>query len=195
MAIQSRFVLRALLLSLTFHAWLLLQSPSHVSLPASLPMEVDLRPAAPGVAKMPLPDIAHEARRESAPPARAAAALPRPAPHANAARARADNAIALEGADLAEVRKSYVFDLARAARRIKSGVMANVSQREHGLCEVRVMVNGGDVPRASLQASSGNARIDAAALELVEAALAKTAVPPDLRGEPFDLVLPLHFGD
>ena len=194
MTINARFILRALAISLLFHAWLLLQAPPRVSLPVSTSLEAELRPTAKAEAQTlrAKPPSNKQPSARATPAARDIASV---APARDAAMPSAARASPLSGLDLAEARKSYVFALVHEARRVRQTALSGLAQDVRVTSEVRVAVNADGVPQALLQTSSGDARIDDAALTLVSAALARTPVPEDLRGAALDLVLPLRFGD
>jgi len=63
-----------------------------------------------------------------------------------------------------------------------------------GTTEGRVAVEaGGAVRRADLSRSSGHALLDAAALEMLGTALARTQLPESLRGQSFAVLMPVVF--
>lgn len=199
MAINTRFVWRALAISLIFHVWLLLQAPPRVVLPANMPLDVALRPIASApqaIEPLPRRAFAQKAGKSNVRERHVVQDAEEVVFHdREAAPVSAATASQIIRFNLAEARKSYVFALAREAGRAKQTVLSGLPPGLRGICEVRVTVGADGTLLARLQTSSGNQRIDAAAVGLVDAALTRAPIPENLRGEAFDLVLPLGFGD
>ncbi|SMB24559.1 putative TonB family protein [Sterolibacterium denitrificans] len=90
--------------------------------------------------------------------------------------------------------RQYRIDLAMAARRFRNYPAAARNAGIGGITGVRVVVAAdGQSQGAELHSSSGNALLDAAALEMLGNAAQATAVPPALRGRAFDVLIPVAF--
>lgn len=96
------------------------------------------------------------------------------------------------GPDAAGLRQ-YRLALAGEARRFRHYPEAARRAGVAGTVEVRVMVRGSAPPQTELVHSSGRALLDAAALEMLRVAAARTPLPDSLRGIEFAVLLPVVF--
>lgn len=113
--------------------------------------------------------------------------MPLSAPAASAAPLDA------RGPDAAGLRQ-YRLALAGEARRFRSYPNAAQHAGITGTAEVRVTVSAAGATRhADLARSSGHAALDAAALDMLRQAAARTQPPESLRGQDFAVLLPVVF--
>lgn len=97
------------------------------------------------------------------------------------------------GPDAAGLRQ-YRLALAAEARRFRRYPDAARQEGITGTAEVRVTVSAAGTPRqADLASSSGHAALDAAALDMLRRAAARTVLPESLRGQEFAVLLPVVF--
>jgi len=96
------------------------------------------------------------------------------------------------GPDAAGLRQ-FRLALAGEARRFRSYPEAARREGMAGTAEVRVLVNGGAQRQTELARSSGHALLDTAALDMLRAAAARTALPESLRCQEFAVLLPVVF--
>jgi protein TonB len=96
------------------------------------------------------------------------------------------------GPDAAGLRQ-YRLALAGEARRFRSYPEAARREGMAGTAEVRVSVGAGVQRQTELVRSSGHAMLDTAALGMLRAAAARTALPESLRGQEFAVLLPVVF--
>ncbi len=96
------------------------------------------------------------------------------------------------GPDAAGLRQ-YRIALAGEARRFRNYPETARRAGLAGAAEVRVSVAAGAPRQTELTRSSGHAILDTAALEMLRAAAARTALPESLRGQEFAVLLPVVF--
>jgi len=142
-------------------------------------------PAAVPAAVMPAPTLAAEIAptelQDSAPAASPAAPLP---------IAKAASEVGLDAGGL----RQYRVALASQARQFRRYPEAARRGALTGTAEVRVTIEAaGGVRRTELNKSSGHAALDAAALEMLRQAAARTDLPASLRGQSFAVLLPVVF--
>lgn len=113
---------------------------------------------------------------------------------------RSGSAVATTGPDLdsaeldAEDLRAYRLALAVGARSHWHYPAEAFQQGQFGVVNVRVSMAGGGAGMVSLERSSGYRSLDAAAVEMLRAALIATDAPEGLRGRRFSLVIPVEFG-
>lgn len=213
-------LLRALAASLLLHVVLILQprtdeGMSHSSPPKLLTAILHSHAVSAFATTVPAPvlHVPHEilpARARQMTPAAEQAAAPReqqPATEAtgvatasrntgstNDAATLAAHANDEDDLNFAEGKKAYLFAIAAEARRVKKYPPRAVAAGWAGTAEIRIVVSaGGVVQPPQLYKSSDLPDLDNAALAFVGIALKRTPVPEKLRGQAFDLVVPVIF--
>jgi protein TonB len=94
---------------------------------------------------------------------------------------------------------AYRLELARAARQFRRYPSAARARGVAGTAEIRVGAVSlprslaTSVPVATVSRGSGSELLDAAALAMVEQAIAVAQIPPGLAGRSFKLYLPIEF--
>lgn len=150
-------------------------------------------PAAPGAAAHPkvtaaptrLPEVDSAAARAGGEVAPTAAAQ---VPTAATVRASDERGPSLAG--LRQFRLALAIEARRFRRYPEMARRAGLA----GTVDVRVLVDaGGQLRRTELGRSSGNATLDAAALEMMQQAAQRATLPEALRGEDFAVLLPVVF--
>ena len=209
---------RALGISLLLHFLLLWPSPPVPDIDDPLPfLTATLRqPSVPAPTVPPVrreaPSVEPERHKRAAtapktPPPTIAApsaapltavALPRSeissAPTATAAVAAPTAALAVPPSDgSAEGMRQYRLALAVEARRYKRYPPRALDAGIGGTAELRIEVADGRVAEVTLARPSGDAALDAAALEMLRKAAPRTAVPEALRRRTFAVSLPIVF--
>lgn len=106
--------------------------------------------------------------------------------------ARSAGGMRTEGAD-AEGMRQYRVALAREARRYRDYPAAALAAGIGGVAEIRVEVAASGGEQVALARSSGDGRLDEAALGMVGRAAPRTALPETLRGKAFAVNVPLQF--
>ena len=214
---------RALAISLLLHFLLLWPSPPERRADEpSVPLTATLReppavaePSAPrSAAAVPAAPAPAARRREAARPRAVfadAAALPAVAAAATSAAPsttdvlpRSENlparvataaaaAVAPAADGSAEGMRQYRLALAVEARRFKRYPPRALDAGIGGTAEIRIEIADGRMREVALARPSGDASLDAAALEMMRKAAPRTAVPETLRGREFVVSLPIVF--
>lgn len=96
------------------------------------------------------------------------------------------------GPDAAGLRQ-YRLALAGEARNFRNYPETARRTGAIGIAEVRVIVSGHAPRQTELSRSSGHAELDAAAVEMLQAAAARAPLPDSLRGQAFAVLLPVVF--
>ncbi len=156
-------------------------APQRVPEPAQQPATPRPAPAVPLVA--PVAATATSAALPRGEPA-APAAMPEAAPRAAAPAPRDGSAEGL---------RQYRLALAFEARRHKRYPPRALDAGIGGTVEVRVEVAEGRAAEVTLARPSGDASLDAAALEMMRKAAPRAAVPESLQRRSFAVVLPIVF--
>lgn len=215
----SRSFIHALMLSLAVHAALLLsvvgELPAMPEVPSArikavlaersvakpLPVLVPKSPALP-IKPRPLsmPDLAFRSPVVPTPAAPADSVPPSPsAPAERAADSPVPSAATSTGTPLregasADELRQYRLSLAIAARRFKRYPALARERGWEGTVDVAIVVNALlPTPEVNLIHSSGHAALDEQALEMIGQAARLTALPGNLQGRNFRLLLPVQF--
>lgn len=207
----------ALAISLALHFLLLWPSPSVPDIDDPLPtlMATLRQPSVPAPPASPVrreaPSVEPERHRQAATaptptptiaaPSTApltAAVLPRSeissAPTATAAAAAPVAALAAPPSDgSVEGMRQYRLALAVEARRYKRYPLRALDAGIGGTAEVRIEVADGRTTEVTLARPSGDASLDAAALDMIRKAAPRAAVPETLRRRSFAVSLPIVF--
>lgn len=153
--------------------------------PLPEPAETQSMPSAPGA-------VASPALAPTAP--MASAALIQPAPAVDAALASAANRDMSASAVSREGLNAYRIALALQARRFKRYPAQARTEGLGGRAEVKLLVGADGRPQAAvLSHSSSHDVLDRAALAMVDASALRVAVPENLRGQAFAVLLPVVF--
>lgn len=195
-------LLRILALSLTLHLLLLLGAPHELSMQLATPttklmlvMHNDMvkmaalaPPHSNTIALQPkLQNYAVSPSAKTAPSTQSATAESTKLP---AKPSVPENNNVVDANDL----RQYRLSLAIAARRFKHYPAAAKAHAWEGVSEVALSVNAlTKMPEISLTRSSGQAALDAQALDMIAQAVRVSAMPEHLRGRNFRMLLPVQF--
>jgi len=183
-------------------------TPAPAPMPAPRPVEAPPPPPAKPVA--PRPALVRPATPRPALPPRPIPVPPSPAPAADAVAETAPAPVpaappaAAPPAASPPARPASV-DAEQAATTWQSSVVARLEQlkrypavaqarRQHGVAVVRiVMGRDGQVRSVRLERSSGVGSLDGEAVDLPERAQPLPPPPPEIKGDPLELIVPIQF--